>query len=344
MLRCLFVILSLFAIHGIQAMSDEVVFDMYEWNFGKINEADGTVSHTFYLTNKGKKNLLITKVVASCSCVSVDYPRNPIKSGTTEELTVSFSPSGAVGPVFRSVEVFSSDNVCVGTLEISADITPVDRTIQERYHNTLADFLYANLVKIPFGYIYHGEQRTKSVFIANTSSQLMTIATKELKGALQITHPDVLGPGEEREIFFTYSSPDDPTLFATFADTVFFIVNGQQANVPITTSMYCLAKIEESPNSPQMRTYPSYGEFKRKTKKSYVASLDIFNDGQSNLIIYKVEVPDLMQVNIAPGHVVETGGKAKLEITAASPTPFLIKLFTNDPQRPVKEINIKSTQ
>ena len=322
-------------------MNGEPVFDTYEWNFGKINEVDGIVSHTFILTNKGKQDLLITKVIPSCSCVMVDYPRNPIKPGRSEGVTISFSPSGAIGPVFRTIEVFNADNMCFGILEISADVTPADRSIQERYHHTLAGFLYASQVKIPFGYLYHGEQQTKTVFIANTSDKPMKLETKALNGALHVTHPSVIEPGEESEVLLTYSSPTNPSVFATIADTVYFFVNGQKANVPITTSMLCVEKIETTSSTSMLRTYPSYGKLLQKNKKSYVATIDIFNDGQSNLIIHCIETPERVRVNLPQEASIAPDGKATMELTADSPAPFHIKLFTNDPNRMVKEIEIK---
>ena len=53
MLRLLFVIASLCSLHSLCAMEGDPVFDLYEWNFGKIYEGDGMVSHTFTLTNNG---------------------------------------------------------------------------------------------------------------------------------------------------------------------------------------------------------------------------------------------------------------------------------------------------
>ena len=341
MLRILFVIVSLFSLHGISTMKGEPVFDLYEWNFGKINESDGMVSHTFLLTNKGKKDLLITKVVPSCSCVFVDYPRNPIKQGKTEEVKVSFSPSGAVGQIFRTIEVFNADNECFGILEISADVTPADRSIQERYHHTLADYLYVSHVKIPFGYIYHGEQRTKAVSIANTSDKPMKIETNRQNGQLTVECPDVLEPSEEREVILTYNSPSDPTRFATYTDTVAFVVNGQPARETLTTSMICLAKVEETPDAPMLRTYPSYGKLVRKSKDKYTATFDIFNDGPSDLMIHTLETPQSVRTNVKAGTVVKEGQKVRVEITGDSPTPFHISLFCNDPKRPIKEISIE---
>ena len=341
MLRFLFVIVSLFSLHGISTMKGEPVFDMYEWNFGKINESDGMVSHTFLLTNNGKKDLLITKVVPSCSCVYVDYPRNPIKQGKTEEIKVSFSPSGAVGPIFRTVEVFNADNECFGTLEISADVTPADRSIQERYHHTLADDLYISHVKIPFGYVYHGEQQTKAVSIANISDKPMKIETRKQNSQLMITCPEVLEPGEEREVILTYTSPSDPTHFATYTDTVDFVVNGLPARELLTTSMICLAKLEETPDAPMLRTYPSYGKLGKKSKDKYTATFDIYNDGQTQLVIHTLETPQAVQANVKAGTVVKKGEKLTVELTANSPTPFRVNLFTNDPKRPIKEISIE---
>ena len=339
MLRLLFVIASLCSLHSLCAMEGDPVFDLYEWNFGKIYEGDGMVSHTFTLTNNGKKDLLISKVVPSCSCVSVDYPRNPIKAGGSEALTVSFSPSGAVGPVFRSIEVFNADNECFGTLEISADVTPVDRSIQERYHNTLADFLYVSLVKIPFGYVYHGEQKTKAVMIANTSSQPMMLEAASQSSHLSVVCPDHLEPNEEREVVLTYTSPDDRSLFSTFVDTVTFKVNGQPARGSLTTNMICLAKTEDTPDAAILRTYPSYGQLK-KSKSRYTARFDIFNDGPSTLVVHALETPQGVSTNIKAGRELRQGERFEVQLTADSPTPFRVSLFTNDPKRPVKEIDI----
>ena len=340
MLRLLFVIVSLCSLHSLLAMEGDPVFDLYEWNFGKIYEGDGMVSHTFTLTNNEKKDLLISKVVPSCSCVFVDYPRNPIKSGKSEEVKVSFSPSGAEGPVFRTIEVFDADNECIGILEISADVTPVDRSIQERYHNTLADFLYVSLVKIPFGYVYHGEQRTKAVMLANISDHPMTLAVPAQTGHLSVLCPDRLEPGEEREVILTYTSPADPTLFATFADTILLKVNGQPAHTALTTNMICLAKTEDTPDAAILRTYPSYGQLVKRSKNKYVATFDIFNDGLSDLVIHSMETPQAVSTNVKEGHVVQSGEKLAVQLTTSSPTPFHINLFTNDPKRPIKEIEI----
>ena len=51
------IILSLFCALGLLAASDAqtkkspIVFDAYEWDFGTIEAAEGTVSHTFTFTN-----------------------------------------------------------------------------------------------------------------------------------------------------------------------------------------------------------------------------------------------------------------------------------------------------
>ena len=51
------IILSLFCALGLLAASDAqtkkspIVFDAYEWDFGTIEAAEGTVIHTFTFTN-----------------------------------------------------------------------------------------------------------------------------------------------------------------------------------------------------------------------------------------------------------------------------------------------------
>ena len=40
------------------------------WNFGRIEELDGPVSHTFTFTNTSKKPVVIEDVSVSCGCTT----------------------------------------------------------------------------------------------------------------------------------------------------------------------------------------------------------------------------------------------------------------------------------
>ena len=70
-----------------QAIEDKgpalMVFDNDEirYNFGNVPVEQDSVVHDFVFTNKGTGSLVINATGASCHCVTLDYPKTPIKPG-----------------------------------------------------------------------------------------------------------------------------------------------------------------------------------------------------------------------------------------------------------------------
>jgi len=333
----------LISVCGICAINAQPVFDSYEWSFGSIKESNGAVSHAFLLKNQGKADLLLSKVLPSCSCVTVDYPRNPIKVGETEQVIVTFTPSGAAGRVFRTVDVFDADNYCIGTLEISADVTPSDRNIQDRFKYTLAPQLYVSRIKVPFGYVFHGQQLSKSIVLANSGSTPIQLQSFHTSNYLHIDLPASVQPGEEKSVQLTYTAPSQPDFFATITDTVWFKANGQSVHQPIIVHMFCTAYYSLTDDSPSLRTYPSEVHWSKKSKNRLVANIDVFNDGTSDLKLHHIELPDGVTANLKEEHVIKTGGHDILQLTTSFDSSFILRLFTNDPIRLVKEIQINNS-
>ena len=60
-------ILAAFAATDAQTKKSPVVFDAYEWDFGTIEAAEGTVAHTFTFTNKSKEAVKIDRDIPSCT-------------------------------------------------------------------------------------------------------------------------------------------------------------------------------------------------------------------------------------------------------------------------------------
>ncbi|WP_304382305.1 glycoside hydrolase family 3 N-terminal domain-containing protein, partial [Paramuribaculum intestinale] len=97
-----------------------VSFDSYEWNFGKVNAAEGAVCHTFTLKNKSKEPVSISKAIPSCECISAQYPTTPIAPGSTAEVMVVFTPAKSIGKSFRSVELLDDKGKTLGALSVEA--------------------------------------------------------------------------------------------------------------------------------------------------------------------------------------------------------------------------------
>ena len=79
------------------------VFDFREIPEGK------TVENTFTILNKGRKDLIIRSVTASCGCTTEKLSSNTIPPGGTAELKVSFDSQQKTGMQNKIITVISND-------------------------------------------------------------------------------------------------------------------------------------------------------------------------------------------------------------------------------------------
>ncbi|MBR4388156.1 MAG: glycoside hydrolase family 3 C-terminal domain-containing protein [Prevotella sp.] len=97
-----------------------VVFDAYEWNFGSVNMAEGTICHTFMLTNTSQATVKIARAIPSCNCISARYDNADIQPGASVPVMVTFSPVGGRGKTYRSVELVDNNGRTLGALSVKA--------------------------------------------------------------------------------------------------------------------------------------------------------------------------------------------------------------------------------
>ena len=122
------IILSLFCALGLLAASDAqtkkspIVFDTYEWDFGTVEAAEGTVSHTFTFTNTSKEAVKIDRDIPSCKCVRAFYDDVVVEPGQKAEVMVSFSPKEENGKGHRRVELIDRDGNTLASLSVTADV------------------------------------------------------------------------------------------------------------------------------------------------------------------------------------------------------------------------------
>lgn len=77
-------------------------------NFGEIKEADGKVSHTFVVKNEGTAPLVISNVTASCGCTTPEWTKEPIPSGKTGEVKVTFDPKNRPGNFMKTIRLYGN--------------------------------------------------------------------------------------------------------------------------------------------------------------------------------------------------------------------------------------------
>ncbi len=99
-----------------------VKFDAYEWDFGAVEVADGTVCHTFTFKNTSKQPVKIAKVIPSCECINAYYADEEVQPGASSKVMVAFSPKGADGKTYRRVELLDANGKTLASLSTKAKV------------------------------------------------------------------------------------------------------------------------------------------------------------------------------------------------------------------------------
>lgn len=334
------------------AQEGPAAFDSREWDFGAIREADGVVTHAFTVFNGDSRPLRLTRAIPGCSCISASLPAEAIAPGQSATVEVRFTPAGAAGLVERNVEIQAAGGRSLGLLSIRADVLPADRSIQERYPVVLAEGLYASRADIRFGYLERGRSSGKVIFIANASARPMRLRAEGLAGTrFRAVFPETLAPGEEARLELWCDTPADPALFATLRATLRLTPDGVPALRELPVSGLCLTQAEETPDAPRLRNAAI--QLRRRTLSSRLhGTLEITNDGRSELVLHALELPPSISCAFKPGTRLAPGQSLKLELSAAAEnrlrdreasarTELRLTLFSNDPLRPAKEIPIQ---
>ena len=105
-----------------QTKKSPVVFDSYEWDFGTIEAAEGTVAHTFTFINKSKEVVKIDRDIPSCECVRAFYDDITVAPGETAEVMITFAPKKENGKSNRRVELVDKDGNTLASLSVKANV------------------------------------------------------------------------------------------------------------------------------------------------------------------------------------------------------------------------------
>ena len=108
-------------------------FDSYQWNFGSINPAEGTVCHTFTFTNKSKETVAIFGDIPSCECISAFYDNDAVAPGESATVMIAYSPRKDRGKSYRRVELTDRDGNTLASLSIEADVTEPSAVANDEY-------------------------------------------------------------------------------------------------------------------------------------------------------------------------------------------------------------------
>jgi hypothetical protein len=341
-----------------QFVKPSISFDVTEYDFKTIYEANGMVSYEFEYTNTGKVPLILQNVHASCGCTTPEWTKEPIVPGQQGRIRVNYEPKNRPGPFTKTITVTSNAEPSVITLTIKGSVIPIQTSQHVQtfgYKYTIGD-LKLQTVYASFGDVIMGQDDTLSIDVANISTDKgLRLGFLRVPDYLTVKFvPDSLPPNETGRIFFTFSSAMrnewdyviDRLLLTFNGELVPSNVISLTANVKEDFSALTAEEFAASAIAEFDTTDFDFGTVPVNTKVKHDFTLT--NKGKSDLYLRKVSASCGCTVVQPSKTVIPPGESTVIMVTyntqgRSGADKKAITVITNDPRKSKSILWIKAT-
>ncbi|MBP3290527.1 MAG: DUF1573 domain-containing protein [Alistipes sp.] len=78
-------------------------------DFGDVERKGGDLIKVFRFVNSGEAPLVIKKITKSCSCMTADFSRKPVKAGEAGEIRIKYEPHKVeAGKFHKVVQIYTN--------------------------------------------------------------------------------------------------------------------------------------------------------------------------------------------------------------------------------------------
>ncbi|MGM9741171.1 MAG: DUF1573 domain-containing protein [Candidatus Cryptobacteroides sp.] len=106
-------------------------FDKTEYSL-RMEEEDAPDTLQFTVTNIGRENILISRIVPTCSCTTVKCEEKILRPDATSRITAIYNPKGHPGRFVRKIFIYTGNNrLPAATLIINATVGEGDSPAKE---------------------------------------------------------------------------------------------------------------------------------------------------------------------------------------------------------------------
>ncbi len=211
-----------------QEVSTSLVFEERVFDFGKIQEKDGKVSHTFVFKNEGKTPIIISDITSGCGCTSHDYTKAPIKPGEKGKVIISYNPAYRPGFFSKEIVVHSNSRKNFNRIWIKGTVVPTDHPVEDDYPYTWGYGLYTNLKVLSFGTIAIGKSKSIEFRYANDTNKPMKLSfiAEGNNSNISFTNPKALAPKEKGKMVFNYTMKQNND--KNIITNIYIVVDGKK--------------------------------------------------------------------------------------------------------------------
>lgn len=335
----------------------ETMFD-----FGQIYEEDEFATHIFRLRNTGTAPLVITHVQSSCGCTEPQWTREPVAPGAEGEIVITYSAKNRVGPFRKNVTVHTNDTEQRLRLTIAGEVISAPPDLENVFRDTIGTVQTAQTAFM-FHTVRPGDIVKQDVWIRNIAESDVTLAFENVPGYLGIEIPSVLKSGKAERIKMTFDANKLAEKRGRFLDKLTWkATDASGATVtrilPLSMNLvddFSAMSTEEKGNAPAIRFSTNalnFGKLKKKSgflglgNRQVSQQLTITNAGKTPLTLHSVGCDD-QRVRIAGLNKKTLQADESLVLTVTLQPKTLdgslvkdIYVVCNDPQGPVREVNV----
>ena len=325
-------------------------FDTTTWDFGLIKEADGVVSHEFNYINMSDHDVVLEFVTPGCSCTTTTYNRSALPPGQAATLVVHFDPASQPGQFHQTVQVVLKGGKERYNIIVEGVVAEREKDVDQAYPFPLVLGLQVSSLTARFGFVQQGRSLVKTVGIANTTDREMRLeyALDRPDSDIVVRIPEVLQSGQTGLVEIDFSPA--PGRLGTLDNGVAIFPSGSPKGKSVALEGYAVQTVDKKPGAASLRFQPTQLDYgKVKVGKKAKASVTLFNDGSEPLRILKVETPDEITLNLPHNASIAAGKSMKLEAVLVLKNrqfrqdDLRVRLFTNDPNRPIRDIVCRLT-
>lgn len=341
---------SLWAQEPEEALS--FVFEETVWDFGRINEQDGAITHTFRFRNEADHSVAIERVYTSCGCTSTSYSRRPIRSGEQSEFVVTFDPDGKGGRVDKVVTLVYDGGKGRVDLHIKGRVKARPRTVEEDYPYDLGGGLRADATYKSYGNVPLGGSKSMTIALVNTTEEVVELEVRWLEesGLLEVDMPRYLEQGGKALATLTYlPGRGAESHYGTMRDRFTVAVNGTDTGREIVATGVAVDDLrrEKRLGGAVCRLSPVYHNFgSQRAGAVCTMEFTITNEGSAPLHIRAVELRAGTSCDLEVGEVIAAGDTItrtlSLRVTSEGFDSHFggVLLVVNDPAKPSQELRV----
>ncbi len=325
------------------------------YDFGIIKEEDGSVAHTFSLTNSTNRPVTILSVKPSCGCTTPEWTKEPILPGKNGIVKAQFDPKGRPGYFHKSLTITTDyDNEPI-VLYIKGQVSSNTAAASSEFQAVTGSLRFRSL-SFNLGKIFRKDEFTqRNIDFVNTGNKPVNYLEKvDAPAHIRVeVFPKTIQPGQRGEIRIGYNGmrkgqygfQQDKIVLQTDDD----VLPAKEFTVYATLEDYFVPPTPEVlAMAPQLRIMEMTIELGNiKYRQSVTREIAFTNTGKSPLEIREIQGNCSCLVATTDKPLLKPGESGVIKIVFTpedrrGTQTKAVTIYSNDPQNPVQRIMLSA--